>query len=112
MSLGRYYVLKAIRELFLENPKSDYIEKKLVVEQINSYPEDIKKNISMIWTPNGLNDLIIILEKYGLIESYNIYEKPPRKMLKLTKMGKKFLKDNDRLYNFHKMKKEKKTNTF
>ena len=28
-------------------------------------------------------------------------------MLKLTKMGKKFLKDNEKLQNFHKLQKKK-----
>lgn len=108
LSIGRFYVLKTIRELLLENHPAEYIEKRLVIDQINLYPEYIKQNLSMIWTPNALNDIIINLEKIGLIKSYNIKEKPQRKMLKVSKMGKNYLKDNETLYNFHNLPKKKK----
>ena len=107
LSMGRFYVLKAIQELLLENSPVEYIEKRLVVDQINLYPEDIKMNLAMIWTPNALDDIIINLEKIGLIKSYNIKEKPLRKMVKISKMGKKYLKDNKTLHNFHNSPKKK-----
>ena len=111
LSMGRFFVLKTIHDIHLENPSSEYIEKRLVVDQINLYPDDIKKNLAMSWTPDSLNNLIIKLEDFGLVKSYNVWEKPPKKMLKITKMGKKYLQDAESLYDFHNSSNKKRKTT-
>ena len=107
LTLGRYFVLKAINEVLLENPSADYIEKRLVVDQIELYPERDKGNLRMIWTLRTLSNIIIKLEEFGLVKSYNVWEKPPKKMLKITKMGKQLLKSARTIHDFHNLSKEK-----
>ena len=107
LTMGRFFVLKAIYEVLLENPSAEYVEKRLVVDQIELYPESDKKNLRMIWAPRTLNNIIIKLEEFGLVKSYNVWEKPPKKMLKITKMGKELIKSEGTIHNFHKLKKKK-----
>ena len=105
--MGRFFVLKAIHEVLLENPSADYIEKRLVIDQINLYPESDKRNLSMIWAPRTLNNIIIKLEEFGLVKSYNVWEKPPKKMLKITMLGRNLLRSGTVLFNFHNLSKKK-----
>lgn len=105
--MGRFFVLKAVYEVHRENPSIDYIEKKLVIDQINQYPDDDKKILRMVWNPHSLDNLILKLEEFGLLKSYNIWEKPPKKMLKITNLGKKIIKSATRIFEFHNLPKKK-----
>ena len=82
-------------------------EPKVILQKVDAVVHDLTKDGILVVTPNlGAYEVPNEDQAFFIIR-FTFSKMPPRKMLKLTKMGKKFLKDNEKLQNFHKLQKKK-----